>query len=222
MMYNENMSKENEQTIEVYEKFGDKYLDRNIEDIKNNQRAKINNKRHIKQLKKYLDGLPKDSKIFEVGSAGGRDVRAIQTFGYTNITVSDVANYFLELLRKEGFSPVRFNLITDDFLEKYDFIYCWAVLVHFTKSEAKQAIKKMFEALNDNGRIALCVQSRDGYEEAWMDRDGRIGAKRYFSYWTKNELQDYMREVGFKNIEIESNIGTKSHWLECCAEKSPN
>lgn len=221
-MYNENMSKENELTIEVYEKYGDKYLARNTEDVKNNQRARINNDRHMRQLEKYLYGLSKDSKIFEIGSASGRDAKLIRALGYTNITVSDVANYFLELLRKEGFSPIRFNLITDDFSEKYDFIYCWAVLVHFTKNEAKQAIKKMFEALNNNGRIALCIQSRDGYEEAWMDRDGKIGAKRYFSYWTKNELQDYMREVGFKNIEIESNIGTKSHWLECCAEKSPS
>ena len=219
-MYNENMSKENELTIEVYEKFGDKYLDRNTEDVKNNQRARINNDRHMRQLEKYLYGLSKDSKIFEIGSASGRDAKLIRALGYTNITVSDVANYFLKLLRKEGFSPIRFNLITDDFSEKYDFIYCWAVLVHFTKNEAKQAIKKMFETLNNNGRIALCVQSRDGYEEAWMDRDGKIGAKRYFSYWTKNELQDYMREVGFKNIEIESNIGTKSHWLHIFSVKT--
>lgn len=124
-----------------------------------------------------MDGLPKGSKIFEVGSTGGRDAMAIQTLGYTNITVSGVT---LGLLEQQGFLPLKFNLITDDFTEKYDFICCWAVLVHFAKSEAKQAIRKMFEALNNNGRIALCVQSRDGYEEAWMDRDGRIGAKRYF------------------------------------------
>lgn len=213
------MSKENEKTIEVYEQFGDRYLSRNKNDIETNLKAKSNNDRHVEQLKKFLDGLSKDAKIFEIGSAGGRDTKIIQSFGYKNIVVSDVANYFLNLLRKEGFSPIKFNLITDEFLEKYDFIYCWAVLVHFTKDKAKTAIKKMFDALNDSGRLALCVQCRDGVEEDWADRDGRIGAKRYFSYWTKDELYECMKEADFSNIEIESHEGTRSCWLECCAER---
>lgn len=213
------MSKENEKTIEVYEKFGDKYLSRNKNDIKNNLKAKNNNNRHIEQLKKYLDGFSKGTKIFEVGSASGRDAKIIRSFGYKNVVVSDVVNYFLNLLKEEGFSPIKFNLITDEFLEKYGFIYCWAVLVHFTKDEAKMAIKKMFNALDNGGRLALCVQYRDGVKEDWVDRDGKIGAKRYFSYWTKNELYKYMKEVGFNNIKIESHEGTRSCWLECCADK---
>ena len=213
------MSKENEMTIEVYEKFGDKYLSRNKNDIEKNLKAKNNNDRHIKQLEKYLYGMPKDAKIFEVGSASGRDAKIIQSFGYEKIVVSDIAEYFLNLLKEQGFSPVKFNLITDGFSEKYDFIHCWAVLVHFTKNEAKAAIKKMFDALENNGRLALCVQYRDGFEEDWVDRDGKIGAKRYFSYWTKSELNKYMKEVGFRDIDIESHEGTRSCWLECCAIK---
>ena len=88
------MSKENELTIEVYEKYGDKFLDRNAEDIKNNQRTRMNNSRYMRQLEKYLHGLSKNPKILEIGSASGKDVKAIQALGYTNITVSDVTNYF--------------------------------------------------------------------------------------------------------------------------------
>ena len=75
------MGKENEKTIGVYEKFGDRYLSRNEDDVKNNIKAKNNNDRHVRQLKKYLDGVPRNAKIFEVGSASGRDAKIIQSFG---------------------------------------------------------------------------------------------------------------------------------------------
>lgn len=213
------MSRENSETIEVYEKYGDKYLERNAKDIINNPKAKADNDEQIRRIKRYLVGLDKNAKIFEIGSASGRDAKTFQSFGYQNIIVSDAANYFLDILKKEGFSPLKFNLITDDFDNKYDFVFCWAVLVHFKKDEAKTAIKKIFNALNDNGRIALCVKRKEKFEENWDDFGGKIGAKRYFSYWDKNELLDCMKKTGFKNILIETTDGARSNWLECYAEK---
>ncbi|MBR6965393.1 class I SAM-dependent methyltransferase [Ralstonia pseudosolanacearum] len=213
------MSTENEKTIEVYEKFGDKYLARNEEATKNDPRAKKDDARQKELLKTYVENLPKDAKIFEVGSAGGRDAKYLRSLGYENIAVSDVANYFLKKLEDEGFTPVKFDLIKDDFNDKYDFILCWAVLVHFTKDEAKAAILKMSEALNPGGRIALCVKHKEGHEEDWADFNGQIGAKRYFSYWNKDELESCMKESGFKNIDIKQHGGARACWLECCAEK---
>ena len=213
------MSKENEKTIEVYEEFGGKYLERNEEAIKNNPRAKKDDEQQKELLKTYMEGLPRDAKIFEVGSAGGRDAKYLHSLGYNNITVSDVADYFLKRLESEGFTPVRFNLIKDDFDDKYDFILCWAVLVHFTKDEAKTAILKMSEALKTGGRIALCVKHKEGCKEDWGDFYGQIGAKRYFSYWDKDELERCMERSGFKNIKIQQYGGARACWLQCCAEK---
>ena len=116
------MSKENEKTIEVYEEFGGKYLERNEEAIKNNPRAKKDDERRKELLKTYMEGLPRDAKIFEVGSAGGVDAIYLHSLGYNNITVSDVADYFLKRLESEGLTPERFNLRKDDFAAKYDFI----------------------------------------------------------------------------------------------------
>ena len=109
------MSRENEITIEVYERFGDKYLERrNLRDGKNDRRQE-------ELLKTYVKGLPKNAKIFEVGSAGGKDAKYLRSLGYENIIVSDVVNYFLGMLESEGFAPIRFNLIEDDFKETTDY-----------------------------------------------------------------------------------------------------
>lgn len=91
--------------------------------------------------------------------------------------------------------------------------------MHFTKAEAKEAIRKMFKALNDGGRIALCVKHKEGHEEEWADFQGKIGAKRYFSYWKKDELEQCLEECGFKNIQIAKHGGARACWLDCYAEK---
>lgn len=211
------MSKENEQTIEVYEQFGANYLARNADAVKENPAAKKDNERHVAQLKGFVEELPKDAKIFEVGSAGGRDAKLLRSLGYTNVTTSDVPEFFLNILKDEGFSPIKFDLIKDEFPDQYDFIYCWAVLVHFKKNEAIAAINKMFGALNDGGKIALSVKHKEGWEEEWKDQD--VGAKRFFSYWTEEELRECIEKAGFKEIEIEQYGGARACWLECSAKK---
>lgn len=213
------MSKENEKTIEVYEEYGDKYLARNQAAIKNDPRAQKDDERQKQLLKEYTNGLSLDAKIFEVGSAGGRDAKTLFSLGFKNVIVSDVANFFLNKLKEEGFSPIKFDLINDEFSDKYDFILCWAVLVHFTKDEAKAAILKMQGALKDGGRLAFCVKHKEGHEEDWADFQGLMGAKRYFSYWDKDELENFIKECGFKNIKIEQHGGVRACWLECCTEK---
>ena len=164
-------------------------------------------------------GLPKDAKIFEIGSAGGRDAKYIQSLGYTNLITSDIVDYFLRRLQLAGLSPQKFNLIADDFADSYDFILCWAVLVHLTKDEVKAAINKMYRALNNRGRIALCVKHKEGREEEWTDFQNLLGAKRYFSYWDRDEIADYLRSAGFKNVDVEQYGGARACWLDCYAEK---
>ena len=213
------MSKENEETIEVYEKFGDKYLARDKNELNVNEQALKDDARQKKVIAGYVAGLPDDAEIFEVGSAAGRDAKYLRSLGYKNITVSDVAGFFLDELKKEGFEPVKFNLITDEFDKKYGFIFCWAVLVHFTKDEAKAAIYKMYDALKDGGRLAFCVKHKEGAVEEWGDYKNMIGAKRYFSYWTEDELKQILEELNFKKFDIVRHGGTRACWLECYGEK---
>lgn len=214
------MSRENDLTIEVYEKYGHKYLERNAVDIKNNPKAKADDERQAKLFERYMEDMPPEATIFEVGSASGRDAKTLMRLGYRNIIVSDVADFFIEHLMKEGFSPIKFNLITDEFPGKYDVILCWAVLVHFTKPEAIAAMRKMYEALNSGGKLILGVKYKAGHEEEWEDYQGRIGAKRYFTYWDKEELAETLKDIGFEEISIEQHGGARSCWLNCCARRA--
>ena len=212
------MSTENDKTIEVYEKLGQNYLDRNKNDMATNPRYLADVQRHREYLAKITANLPKNAKIFEVGSASGRDAKTLQSLGFTDITTSDVADFFIKNLQKEGFSPVKFNLISDSFPDSYDFILCSAVLVHFKKDEAKAAIAKIFGALKPGGIVALSVKHKDGHTEEWQ-YDDQIGAERYFSYWNKDELENCFKDCGFADITIEQQGGARACWLAADAKR---
>lgn len=213
------MSRENDVTIEVYEKYGQNYLRRNATAMKDDPKAKIDDEWQAKLFEEYTKDLPLDAKIFEVGSGSGRDAKTLRRLGFRNVVVSDVADFFIEHLMKEGLSPIKFNLISDEFPTEYDAIVCWAVLVHFTKPEAVDAMRKMYNALRPGGKLMLGVKHKAGHEEEWEDYQGRIGAKRYFTYWDREELTKVLEEIGFGEISIEQRGGARSCWLNCCAKK---
>ena len=203
------MSIKNEKTINSYEKYAKEYV---------NQKNADSNDDVIKQkhamLSNCLKGVPKSGRLFEIGSGSGEDAAYIQSLGYSNLTVSDAADSFINILRKKGFSPIKFNLLKDDFPEKYDFIHCWAVLMHFTKKEAGESIKKIYNALIDGGKVLFCVKTSKDKAEGWKrlsEKDGEI----YFSFWSKDELELFLNQVGFKKIEIWGY----GDWIDCLAER---
>ena len=209
------MSTENDKTIKVYEKFGQNYLNRNKKDAETDPHYKERRRLYMEKITK---DLPRSAKIFEVGSASGNEVKILKSLGFTNITPSDVADFFINHLRNEGFSPIKFNLITDEFPDSYDFIRCSAVLVHFKKDEARASIEKMLSALNPGGICSFSVKLKEGHKEEWKyDRD--IGAKRYFSYWNKDELEEFVKSCGFVDIDIEQQGGIRACWLICTVKK---
>lgn len=211
------MSKENEETIKVYERIGDEYC--KVHSRNYDEKARLYYEHQRENLSKYTVGLSKSANIFEVGSASGRDIEILRGLGFENIIASDTVNCFLRHLKRKGYSPTKFNLLKDKFGEKYDFILCWAVLVHFTKDEAKEAVQKMHDALVSGGRIALSLKLMNENETEWAEHRHKYQAERFFSYWTVNELTEVLNSAGFRDVEIELDCRGDSYWLECCAEK---
>lgn len=207
LCYHIGMSRENDETIKTYEQYAEQYLARNTTEEADKLRREM--------LKERLESLLKGAKIFEVGSAGGDDARFIKSLGFENVTASDVAEPFLDKMRKNGLSPIKFDLVRDNFPDKYDLIYCWAVLMHFTKEEAKDALKKIYEALSEGGRLLTCLKMAEAKTEEWTQFQGERGAKVYFSYWSEEELRGFLKEVGFRKIDIWGY----GNWLDCWAEK---
>lgn len=219
------MSVENQQTLEVYEKYADIYAEGSKRRLEHEPERIIKKRENLKKwIQTALDGLPKDARLFEFGSGEGDDVALFEELGY-QITPSDAPESFVKIMRKKGLNPTVFNVLSDDFPGQYDGIYSLRVLVHFTKEDAAKALKKVFQALKPGGRYifnALNSAGHNNLSEEWKDFSGdyAMGVKRYFKYWNEDELATLLEQTGFKIRSMFPDGGDSGQeWFYVVVEK---
>jgi 2-polyprenyl-3-methyl-5-hydroxy-6-metoxy-1,4-benzoquinol methylase len=201
-------TKRHKRTIEAYEAAASDY-------IAKNKKYPIN----TDWIDTSLKGLPKTAKMIEVGGGDGKYAKYINSLGY-NIQVTDVVDAFIDHLRSIGMDAFKFDLLHDDFSEKYDFILANAVLVHFSKKEVVRLTKKIYKTLNPRGRFALSVKT--GEEDGW--KTNYLGVERYFSYWDMDDIIELLQKTGF-SVSYKDRGETNEHgndWITLVAEKGEN
>ena len=210
------MSIENQKTLEIYDKVASLYL---LSSIKHDKLDIEAAKRKKEQLQKFLkesfSSIPKGSNILEIGSGDGENAKYLQQLGY-NVIASDVASDFLKAIKEKGLKTIKFNVLEDDFLNKYFGILCYRVFVHFTKDDMIKVIKKIYDSLEKNGIFVFNVMSREGKdkESEWLDFEGEyhLGIERYFHYYYKEELDELIREIGYEIVDFHKSL-ENNKWL---------
>jgi predicted TPR repeat methyltransferase len=146
----------------------------------------------------------------------GRDAAYLQEQGYT-VECTDVTEGFVELLKEKGFAARKLNAITDSIGEQYDLILASAVLLHFTREEVAQVLRKIYQSLNDDGIFAFTLKEGEG--EEWSSE--KLDAPRFFCYWTADQIAEYLQDAGFEKIDIsEGKVGARGvSWLQIIAKK---
>lgn len=201
------MSETNNTTVESYNAHIQEYIDGTPHEVTG-------------AVKDWLDGsladVPKDARILEFGSAFGRDAEYLAGLGYT-VECTDATPAFVDLLQQKGFDARVLNAITDELPQGLDFVLANAVLLHFTRDEAVLVIKKVFDALNTNGRFAFTLL-QSTKDNTW---DDRLGAPRFFCYWTEPHIRAVLESTGFGVVEISGDKATaNATWLQIVANKN--
>lgn len=166
-------------------------------------------------LDEALHGLDKEARLLELGSAFGRDAAYIQALGYS-LECTDAVPGFVELLTQRGYQASLLNLLIDDLVGPYDLIIANAVLLHFNHGEFSLVLAKIKAALGSSGRFAFSLKAGQG--EGWSNE--KIGAPRYFCYWTPKSLEPLLKEAGYANWRIDQAQTTRAHadWLFVIAQ----
>lgn len=141
--------------------------------------------------------LSPGARIIEIGSAFGRDAEYIERFGF-EVERTDATQGFVDLLQKEGKLACKFNVLTDCFTSKYNLIFANAVFLHFTPQELQAVLEKIYAALG--GAKVLAFSVKKGRGEEWTT--AKIGHPRYFCYWTADNLESMLKQVGFQFIRV--------------------
>ena len=212
------MSIENKRTLEVYNKKAKTYLETSIKhDNLNPEKAKHKHEQLETFIKTNIETLPKGSKVFEVGSADGTNAKYIEKLGY-QIIASDIAEDFINSIKSKGLKAIKFNVLENEFDEKYSAIFCWRVFVHFTKSDVSKVLKKVYDILEEGGLFIFNVINRETREvdEEWVDfpNEYHMGAERYYKYFYEEELNEIITKMGYKIYNFHKEGGENDNkWL---------
>ena len=212
------MSVENNKTLEVYQKTAKKYIEisNEVNSSKTDKKILKKEKLHL-FLKETFNNMSNNSNVFEIGSAEGENAKYIQSLGF-KIVASDVADDFIIELKKRGLNAIKFNVLEDDFPEKYGCVFCWRVFVHFTKDDVKLVLNKVYSTLSDNGIFIFNVMNKDikNISNEWIDFPGEynIGMERYYNYFSQFEIDQLIDETNFKMISFHKEGGQSNNkWL---------
>lgn len=185
-------------TIQTYEENWQNYISGTVSDVGGEF------KEWMDQALNYVD---KDSsKIFEVGSATGRDADYIQNSGY-QITRSDVVKSFIDYQKSLGKEIIKFNVLDDIFPGKYDLIYANAVLLHFNPEELARVLENIKKGLQSGGLLAFTTKAGTGEEYSTH----KMNKSRYFKYWQLEELKQLFMDLGYR-IEV-FDLSSDSKWI---------
>lgn len=196
------MSIENKKTVEIYKEKANTYLEISIKHDKLDPEKAINKRKKLNNfLKESFQSLPENSKILEIGAADGVNSKYLESLGY-NVTASDIAEDFISASKNIGLNTIKFNILEDNFNEKYSGILAWRVFVHFTEEDIFDALKKSYANLETNGILVFNVINREtkDVDNEWVDfsNEYHMGVERYYNYFSKENLDNIILKTNFK------------------------
>lgn len=150
------------------------------------------------QYELFLKHLGNNGKILDFGCGSGRDALYFKKLGY-EIDAIDGSKELCKLATKYVGINVRcmkFNEL--NVVNTYDGIWACSSLVHIDKKEMIEILKKMRNALKQDGIAYIAMKSGIGEEN--------IGG-RYFSYIEKEEFIKIINSLNFELIDF---LSTKS------------
>jgi 2-polyprenyl-3-methyl-5-hydroxy-6-metoxy-1,4-benzoquinol methylase len=175
------------ETIAVYNRLGKRYI-----------RAIARGR--PPEWKKFVKLLPKGGQVLDVGCAGGRDSGAFSEKGFRVVGI-DASPVLLNEARRHvpGVRFLQKDVRKLTFPKNsFDGIWAHAVLLHLKRSEIPGVLKSFFQILKLDG--VLYVEVKAGKGARYVAEDLLGGQKRFFTFFTKSEMETLIRKAGFKII----------------------
>lgn len=175
-------------TTEVYNTLGQKYLD---------DSKKVTPPGRLPFSKLFKKG----DTIFDVGCGGGRDAQFFIKKGFKVIGV-DTSSVLIELARKAE-PKATFqcaDLLTVKFpKDTFNGIWAQAVLLHLKRNDVPKALKKFYSILKKDG--VLHIRVKKGKGEAYVKEKLSGYHERFYTYFSKTEMESMVKSQGFKIID---------------------
>lgn len=140
----------------------------------------------------FLNLLPPNACILDFGCGSGRDVKWFSDHGYQVDATDGSAEMCKAATAYTGLHVKQMLFRELSSVERYDGIWACASILHLPKEELRIVMGKMAAALKSRG-IIYCSFKYGTFEGM---RRGR-----YFTDFTENTFQEFMKNIGLLEIE---------------------
>ena len=165
----------------------------------------------------FLEYLPENGYILDFGCGSGRDTKYFKEKGY-KIEAIDGSEELCQIASEYSGIKVECMLFQDlNENDQYDGIWACASILHLSKTEMKDVLKKMIRSLKKNGII---------YTSFKYGEFKKMKNDRYFSDFTEKIFQEYF--INIEGVELEKQWVTadvrpdrgEEKWLNIILRKS--
>ncbi len=184
------------------EEFGEGYLERNVYDpTELNQFYKDRFGLTKDQINdQFLENVPKDAKILEVGTNIGNQLFHLQLQGFTNlygIEIQDRAiNYAKH--RTDNLNIIKGDALDIPFKDNYfDLVFTHGVLIHISPQNIKKALNEIYRVSNK------FIWGLEYYAPEYTDLEYH-GQKNIM--WKTDFMKEYTKEFPDLKIEKEERL----------------
>jgi len=172
--------------------------------------------------KKFLFMLTNGKKILDLGCGPGRDANFFSKRGCQVLGI-DLSKKMIEKARKVA-PRAKFRIM--DFTKlrlnesNFDGVWFEAGLLCVPKKIAGKVLKSIYRFLRKDGIFYVSVKRGRG---EGFEFDKRYSLKKYYAYYSKNELRNLLKKSKFKIIkEVIPNLKSKYHthqWMTFLCKK---
>ena len=165
----------------------------------------------------FLEYLPENGCIIDFGCGSGRDTKYFKDKGY-KIEAIDGSEELCQIASEYSGIKVECMLFQDlNENDQYDGIWACASILHLSKTEMKDVLKKMIRSLKKNGIIYTSFK--------YGEFEG-MKNNRYFSDFTEKTFQEYL--INIEGVKLEKQWITvdvrpgrgEEKWLNIILRKS--
>lgn len=180
----------------------------------------------IEGTEKFTALLQPGALVLDVGCGGGTKSHYLVEKGLRVVGI-DFSEKMIEIARREV--PNADFLVCDieevsKLKQQFDGIFIQAVLLHIPKADVADKLGSLTKKLRDDGYVYVSVKEKrpgEAEEEVKEERDYGYRYKRFFSYYTVEEVESYMRKLGLEIVYADVKQSGKTNWIQVIAKK-PN
>ncbi|MDO8495084.1 MAG: class I SAM-dependent methyltransferase [bacterium] len=167
---------------------------------------------------------PGDS-VLDVGCGAGTKAKYLTKHGL-KVTGIDFSDKLLAIAMREV-PESRFILMdmheVDQLVETFDGIFLSAVLLHEPKDRFRETLGSMLTRLKSGGYVFITLKEKPlgkKDEETEVEHDYGYEYRRFFSYYTSDEIKEHCEALGLEIVSLETVDSGKRNWIFVIAKKT--